>query len=255
MGTGDLTIDYGNLHIKSGLGGNGIFVGEPGKKKGHITRYSGPAPAITSSAGVQMTHMQPHHHCDGHHGNSERMVQGPQHWCTGGPSNRNGPFETHKISMYTFGKNKNPTIFKTLYKPPLAPMNYPYWYMFFELPTGYKLKNDGKWRVNTVTDDRPQFHGGVSYIQFDVHASYMSRFTTNTDPAHSSGCSELIHVGGATIGNDRDNADNTFDGPGMGTGVEYGQGYNYVVISTKVPCVLSSSQEGFAEAFIEIERY
>ena len=41
----------------------------------------------------------------------------------------------------------------------------------------------------------------------------------------------------------------------MGTGVDYGQGYNYVVIATKLPCILSSSQEGFAEAFIEIERY
>ena len=83
----------------------------------------------------------------------------------------------------------------------------------------------------------------------------MSIHTTNTDPKISSGCSELTIVGGNTVGNDKDNTDNTFDGGGMGTGVDYGQGYNYVVIATKLPCILSSSQEGFAEAFIEIERY
>ena len=83
----------------------------------------------------------------------------------------------------------------------------------------------------------------------------MSRHTTNSDPKISTGCSELTIVGGNTVGNDRDNADNTFDGPGIGTGVDYGQGYNYVVIATKLHCTLSSSQEGFAEAFIEIERY
>ena len=251
IATGDLTIDYGNLYIKAGLVGNGIHIGSPGKVGGHITRYAGPAPAITSSAGVQMTHMYPHHHCDGWLGNCERIVQGPQHWHTGGPSNVSGPYESHKISLYKFGKNAHPTIFKTLYKPPLNQMNYPYWYMFFPLPTAYKIKNDGKWRVNTVTDNRTAFNNNKKYIEFEIFVSYMSRFTTNSDLAHSSNCSELISVG---IG--RDNTDNNIIGAPTGhKGLEYGQGYNYVVITTVTNPVLTSSNEGLGSAFIEIERY
>ena len=255
ISTGDISVDFGNLYIKSGLGGNGIHIGESGKTQGHITRYTGAAPAITSTGKIIMNHMQSSAWSDGYHGNSERMVLPPTMWVTGGPSNVSGPYETSKISMYTFAPNKNPTIFQTLYKPPTGTMNYPYWHMCIVIPNGYRLKNDGKWRVNTVTDDRPKFNGGVGYIQFYIYASYMSRHTTNNDPKISTGCSELTIVGGYAAPNDRDNTDNTFDGPGIGTGVDYGQGYNYVVIATKLHCILSSSQEGFAEAFIEIERY
>ena len=79
----------------------------------------------------------------------------------------------------------------------------------------------------------------------------MSRFTTNSDLAHSSNCSELISVG---IG--RDNTDNNIIGAPTGhKGLEYGQGYNYVVITTVTNPVLTSSNEGLGSAFIEIERY
>jgi len=255
VSNGDITVEYGNLNLSAGLTGNGVNVGIPGRRQGQITRFAGTAPAVTSTGGVVMNHLQASPWRDGHFGNSERMILPPTKWVTGGPSNSGGPFETSKISMYTFAPNTAPTLFQTLYRPPIRPFTYPYWYMCIVIPNGYKLKSDGHWRVNTVTDDRPNFNGRVGYIQFSVYGSYLSTKTTNTDKNISSGCSEMILIGGKTVGNDRDNTNNSFDAPGMSMGISYGQGYNYIVIATKLPCVLSSSNEGFAEAFIDIERY
>jgi len=256
LATGDITIDHGNLKLECGLTNNGLELGVAGMTQGRITRYVGAAPGVTSTGGTNMTQLQPSPWHDGWFGNSQRMVLPPNLWVTGGPT-PGGPYETHKFVTRVFTPNTLPTYYATLYKPPISPMNYPYWSMCIQIPNGYRLKQDGTWRVNTVTDDRPNFNGGVGYVQFEVYASYMSTFTTNSDPAGSSGCSEMVRVGGGVVGptTDRDNHDNPFDAGVSTVGEGWGQGYNYVIIQTKVAPVLSSAHDGFAEAYIEIERY
>jgi len=257
LATGDITIDYGNLKLECGLPNNGLDLGLSGFTRGQITRHVGPAPTVTSSGGTNMTQLQPSPWHDGWLGNSQRMVLPPNLWVTGGPT-PGGPYETHKFVTHAFSPNTSPTYYATLYKPPLAPMNYPYWSICIQIPNGYRLNPDGHWRVNTVTDDRPNFNGGVGYVQFSVYASYMSTSTTNSDPIGvATGYSEMTPVGGTIVGptTDRDNHDNPFDAGVSTVGAGWGQGFNYVIIQTKVAPVLSYALEGLAEAYIDIVRY
>ena len=261
LATGDITIDFGNLKLECGLLNNGLELGVAGLTRGRITRYvSSAAPPVTSSGGTNMTQLQPSPWHDGWFGNAQRMVLPPNLWVTGGPT-PGGPYETHKFVTRVFGTNLLPTYYTTLYKPPISPMNYPYWSMCIQIPNGYRLNPDGNWRVNTATDDRPAFNGGVGYVQFSVYASYMSTFTTNADPAGvATGYSEMIPVGGSIVGptTDRDNHDNPFDAGVSTVGAGWGQGFNYVIIQTKPTVgapVLASAHDGFCEAYIDIVRY
>ncbi len=257
LATGDITIDYGNLKLECGLPNNGLDLGLSGFTRGQITRYVGPAPTVTSSGGTVMTQLQPSPWHDGWFGNSQRMILPPNLWTTGGPT-PGGPYETHKFVTRAFAPNTSPTYYVTLYKPPISPMNYPYWSMCIQIPNGYRLNPDGRWRVNTVTDDRPNFNGGVGYVQFSVYASYMSTFTTNSDPVGvATGYSDMTPVGGTVVGptTDRDNHANPFDAGISATGESYGQGFSYVIIQTKVNPHLSSAHDGLAEAYIDIVRY
>jgi hypothetical protein len=132
--------------------------------------------------------------------------------------------------------------------------------MAIPMPAGFRLAQDGFWRVNTVTDDRHNFNAGLRYAQFEVHASFMSEQIV---PSHvapvgaTQGGAELILVGGQGSGSgfDRCCENNVFDAWGAAGGAHWGQGANYIVITTKAPIRLTSSQEGLSDVFIDIERY
>ena len=54
------------------------------------------------------------------------------------------------------------------------------------------------------------FNGQVGYSQWEVFVSYVS---TSTSQSNSSGCSEMLSIGGSSVGStlDRDNYNNPFN--------------------------------------------
>ena len=195
---------------------------------------------------------------DGWFGNSQRIIIRPQDWFAGGPPGGGGPFVGHRIAWHNFGGNSNYTLYKTLAVPPTGSYSYPYWLATAIIPNGYRIKPGGRWRVNTVSDDRANFNGGVGYSQWHVEVSYVSTKTNQTD---SSGCSEMVEIGGSTVSptTNRENYDNPFDADILTDSTKraliYGRGYSYVIIRSKLHIVLSNANEGIADGYIDIERY
>ena len=229
----------------------------PGATPGTITRCFGTTiQAIQNSSGTDMSGASTPWN-DGFFGNSERIIIRPSDWMAGGPPNGGGPFVDDRITWYKFGGNSSPTLYKTLMIPPTSPYGYPYWVATAIIPNGFRIKtNGGKWRVNTVSDNRSNFNGQIGYSQWEVFVSYVSTSTSQSD---SSGCSEMLSIGGRVVGStlDRDNYNNPFNSS-LTTAektLTYGNGYSYVVIRSKLHIVLSNAQEGIASAFIDIERY
>ena len=229
----------------------------PGATPGTITRCFGTTiPAIQNSSAIGMSGASTPWN-DGFFGNSERIIIRPSDWMAGGPPNGGGPFVGDRITWYKFGGNLSPTLYKTLKIPPTGNFGYPYWVATAIIPNGFRIKtNGGKWRVNTVSDNRSNFNGQVGYSQWEVFVSYVS---TSTSQSNSSGCSEMLSIGGRVVGStlDRDNYNNPFNST-ITTAektLTYGNGYSYVVIRSKLHIVLSNAQEGIASAFIDIERY
>lgn len=229
----------------------------PGATPGTITRCFGTTiQAIKNSSGIGMSGASTPWN-DGFFGNSERIIIRPSDWMAGGPPNGGGPFVDDRITWYKFGQNTSPTLYKTLMIPPTGQYGYPYWVATAIIPNGFRIKtNGGKWRVNTVSDNRSNFNGQIGYSQWEVFVSYVS---TSTSQSNSSGCSEMLSIGGKVVGStlDRDNYNNPFNST-LTTAektLTYGNGYSYVVIRSKLHIVLSNAQEGIASAFIDIERY
>ena len=259
--TRDIHIEHGGLYVESGGGGlQGLHVGSDGNTQGKLARYTTTAPAVTTSGGVAMAHLQATPWEDGYFGHSRRICIDATQWKTSGYTNAGGPYVSSKISFHTFSGHTRPTLFSTWDVPPLGSYSACHWTMAIPMPAGFRLAQDGFWRVNTVTDDRHNFNAGLRYAQFEVHASFMSEqiVPSHVAPAGATqGGAELILVGGQGSGSgfDRCCENNVFDAWGAAGGAHWGQGANYIVITTKVPIRLTSSQEGLSDVFIDIERY
>ena len=259
--TRDIHIEHGGLYVESGGGGQqGLHVGSDGNTQGKLARYTTTAPAVTTSGGVAMAHLQATPWEDGYFGHSRRICIDATQWKSSGYTNTAGPYVSSKISFHTFSGHTRPTLFSTWDVPPLGSYSACHWTMAIPMPAGFRLAQDGFWRVNTVTDDRHGFNGGLRYAQFEVHASFMSEqiVPSHVAPAGATqGGAELILVGGQGSGSgfDRCCENNVFDAWGAAGGAHWGQGANYIVITTKAPIRLTSSQEGLSDVFIDIERY
>jgi hypothetical protein len=242
------------------ISGLHLQIDASGTDPGSITRKVGTTtlPAVSNSSGTSMPQLVPSPWDDGWFGNSERIIIRPTDWMAGGPSNATGPYVDAAMSWHDFGGNSKPTLFKTLKIPPVTPYHYPYWTATAVIPNGYRIKPTGTWRVNTVTTNRSNFNGGLAYSQWYVSVSYI---TTQSNQTDSSGCSEMIDVGGSIVGSttDRDNYNNPFDTDILSNSTKkaliYGRGYSYVIVRSKLHIVLSNSQAGIASGYIDIERY
>ena len=263
--TASSDIKVGNPVVIDLSGSSGTMTGlhlkiEPSGSPGTIVRdlSTNSLPNVSNSSGTAMTQLVPSPWNDGWFGNSQRIIIRPQDWMAGGAPNSGGPFVDDRITWNEFGGNSKPTLYKTLMIPPTGQYGYPYWLATAIIPNGYRIKPDGTWRVNTVSDDRANFNGGVGYSQWHVEVSYVS---TKTNQIDSSGCSEMVEIGGSTVSSttDRDNYDNPFDTDILTDSTKraliYGRGYSYVIIRSKLHIVLSNANEGIGDGYIDIERY